>query len=183
MVLEYFSLPFLQAFYSATARIVMTQLKLLEIEIPYCTTNPKSVFIVSDRKPELEAKTPMDKLLWIAVAGAFGTLSRYGLSVLTYRLTGNNLPWGTILVNLSGCFLFGLIWAIFDSKLPSRPEIRTIIFIGFFGAFTTFSTFAMDTTDLMLNSQYGNAITNILIHNILGIAVLGVGLFLGKMVG
>jgi fluoride exporter len=124
----------------------------------------------------------MDKWIGLAVAGVLGTLARYGLSGLVQRIAGAGFPWGTAVVNLTGCFLFGLLWTLLEGRIQARPEIRTTVFIGFFGAFTTFSSFVAETASLMRDSQWLYAGANIIGQNVLGIVVLLAGMALGRMV-
>ena len=79
-------------------------------------------------------------LLGIALAGAAGALARYGLSGLMHRFLGAAFPWGTLAVNLVGCFLLGLLLEVSRQSGWVSPGFRTIAGIGFLGAFTTFST-------------------------------------------
>lgn len=124
----------------------------------------------------------MDKWIGLAAAGVLGTLARYGLSGLVQRIAGAGFPWGTAVVNLTGCFLFGLLWTLLDGRIQVRSEIRTTVFIGFFGAFTTFSSFVAETASLMRDSQWLYAGANIIGQNVLGIVVLLAGMALGRMV-
>jgi len=108
--------------------------------------------------------------LFIGLAGAFGSLGRWGISELSRQLLGADFPWGTLIVNLIGSVLLGML---LEGGLRSDgiPEhIRVPIAVGFFGAFTTFSTFSVDTLRLLEASRYGAAVANI------GLSVgLGVG--------
>jgi CrcB protein len=124
----------------------------------------------------------MEKWIGLAAAGVLGTLARYGLSGLVQRIAGAGFPWGTAVVNLTGCFLFGLLWTLLEGRIQARPEIRTTVFIGFFGAFTTFSSFVAETASLMRDSQWLYAGTNIIGQNVLGVVVLLAGMALGRMV-
>src|SRR3990172_253106 len=84
--------------------------------------------------------TPMiHKLALLALAGSLGTLARYGLAGLVHRYDGASFPWGTLAVNVTGCFLVGLLAALFESRWPVTGETRVILLVGFMGAFTTFS--------------------------------------------
>lgn len=121
------------------------------------------------------------KMSWLALAGALGTLARYGLSGLVQRAGGTGFPWGTLAVNGSGCFLFGLFWAMTEHRLELSPEVRSIVLVGFMGAFTTFSTFAFETGQLIRDSQWLLAFGNVLAQNILGITFLFVGFMIGRV--
>ena len=117
----------------------------------------------------------MKQLLWLAAAGAVGTLSRYGVSTLVHWLAGNKLPWGTLVVNVLGCFLFGLVWTLAEERLHLRGEFRFILLVGFMGAFTTFSTFAFETSGLLRDSEWALAAANLLGQNALGVACIFLG--------
>ena len=80
------------------------------------------------------------EILWIALAGALGTLARYGLGGAVQTVLGQNFPWGTLVVNAIGCLLFGLVWTLAEERLLISGHLRFIVLVGFMGAFTTFST-------------------------------------------
>ncbi len=119
------------------------------------------------------------KLLWIAAAGALGTLSRFGLASLVQRWNPTTFPWGTLVVNVLGCLLFGLVWALIEGKLI-HGDARLYVLIGFMGAFTTFSTFAFEAVSLISAKQYLLAAGHIIAENVLGILAVMAGLALGK---
>ena len=121
------------------------------------------------------------RLALIAVAGAVGTLCRYGLSGLVQRLCGAGFPWGTLAVNTLGCFLFGFIWSLADERLIISGETRFIVLIGFLGAFTTFSTFAFETSELWRVSEWMLVAANLLSHNVLGVTCVLLGLAAGRL--
>lgn len=125
----------------------------------------------------------MQKLMLIAIAGAMGTLARYGLSSTVNRLMGHQFPWGTFAVNMVGCFLFGLIWEAANNRLGISLETRTIILVGFMGAFTTFSTFIFDSHSLLQKSQWLMVLGNLLGQNLLGLVALVAGWGLAKTLG
>jgi CrcB protein len=80
--------------------------------------------------------------LWIGVAGFAGAVARYHVEGLVSRLTKGAFPWGTLVVNLTGCFLLGLIATVLTGRFLPHPALRSAVTIGFIGAYTTFSTFA-----------------------------------------
>jgi fluoride exporter len=121
------------------------------------------------------------KLALIAVAGALGTLARYGLGGLVQEHSGRVFPWGTVAVNLLGCFVFGVFWSSLEERWPASGETRTIILIGFMGAFTTFSTFIFETKKLMEDAQWLPAIGYFALHNVGGLAALIAGLAIGRL--
>jgi len=122
------------------------------------------------------------KLAWLMVAGAMGTLARYGLAGLVQRIDGVTFPWGTVTVNLLGCFVTGLLWTLFESRWPVSGETRTIVLVGFMGAFTTFSAMILETNELLRSAQWMYAVANIALQNGLGLVALLSGIALGRMV-
>jgi CrcB protein len=93
----------------------------------------------------------------IALFGAIGTLSRYAVQITLQSRTTLTFPYGTLLVNLSGCFLLGLIGQIMLSRVPISPEWRVAIAVGFFGGFTTFSSFGWETAKMMEAGEWARA--------------------------
>jgi CrcB protein len=122
----------------------------------------------------------MTKVLWIALAGALGTVSRYAVDSGVQRLHGGPFPWGTFVANVAGCFLFGAIWALTEGKTGLSTETRTIILTGFMGAFTTFSTFVFHTQQFIAEARWLYATGHFAVHNVAGIAALFAGLAVGK---
>lgn len=122
----------------------------------------------------------VQKLLLIAVAGAVGTLARYGLGGFVQEYCGKIFPWGTVAVNLLGCLLFGVVWSSLEGRWPTSGETRAIILIGFMGAFTTFSTFMFETEELLRDSQWWSALGYFTVHNVGGLIALVAGLAVGR---
>ena len=121
----------------------------------------------------------MLKLLFIAIGGAIGALFRYAISGMTYRYLDNVFPWGTLVVNLIGSFIIGFLWGLSEKTIiPSN--FRSFVFIGIIGSFTTFSTYSLETFNLFRNGEIKLALTNILINNILGIALVLFGFITSK---
>ena len=116
----------------------------------------------------------------LAAAGAAGTLARFTLSGIVQRFTGGSFPWGTLAVNLTGCFLDGLLLALAERRMNFDPNIRRIVFVGFMGAFTTFSSLISDTGRM---AQEGTllAMGHLIAHNALGIGVFFLGTRLGSL--
>ncbi|HSL68618.1 MAG TPA: fluoride efflux transporter CrcB [Longimicrobiales bacterium] len=95
-------------------------------------------------------------LIGIAVAGALGTLARFGLGGWIQQHSGSNFPWGTLLINISGSLLLAFAFR-YAEVAPVRPELRALVSIGFCGAFTTFSTFSYETARLIQDGQWNRA--------------------------
>lgn len=93
------------------------------------------------------------ELSLVALGGAAGAVARYWVSGLVYRLTGPGFPWGTLVVNLLGCFLIGVVVLVLETTIQSGA-VRAAVAIGFLGAFTTFSTFSYETLALLQDGEW-----------------------------
>lgn len=122
----------------------------------------------------------MTKLILIAAFGALGTLARYGLAGWVQRWGGAGFPWGTLAVNLAGCFLFALVWAWAEDRLWVDGQWRLAALTGFMGAFTTMSTFMFETGGLLRDGQFVLALVNVAAQNLGGLAALVLGYLLGR---
>ncbi len=123
----------------------------------------------------------MQKVFFLALAGGCGTLARYWLSGLVYGVMGRAFPWGTAVVNLVGCLLFGIVFVLADERLFIRPDIRMFILVGFMGAFTTFSSLIFETSQLLQGSQWLYAAGNIVGQNVLGFTAFALGVLIGRI--
>src|SRR3990172_113871 len=124
----------------------------------------------------------LDKLAYIAAAGAAGTLARYWVSGLSYRVLGEYFAYGTLAVNVIGSLLFGVIWTLSEERLAVGTVARTVALVGFMGAFTTFSTFAFETMNYVRDSQYLLAFVNISANCILGFGAIIAGMWIGRAI-
>ena len=124
----------------------------------------------------------LQKLVLLAIAGGMGALARYGLAGFVQKTGGTTFPWGTVVVNLTGCFLAGLLWSLFENRWNVSGQTRTIVLVGFMGAFSTFSTFILETSTLLRSAQWLYAAANLTIQNGIGLLALFIGAALGRMV-
>lgn len=123
----------------------------------------------------------LQKLLLLGFAGALGTISRYALAGAVQKISGHDFPWGTMIVNILGCFIAGFLWSLIEGRIQISGETRIIIMVGFMGAFTTFSTFILESGELFRNSQILLAMTNLLVQTIVGLAAMFAGVMLGRL--
>lgn len=116
----------------------------------------------------------------IAGAGGFiGTMLRYLLNnAVYYGLNYPIFPYGTLLINVLGCFLIGLFTGLAETRLSFTPEIRILVQIGILGGFTTFSTFGYETFNLLHDGQYLLSVTNILLQVMVGLFAVWLGYYL-----
>ena len=124
----------------------------------------------------------VQKLLLLALAGALGTLTRYGATGLVHRLDGISFPWGTLVVNLLGCFLGGLLWSMFENHWTVSSQTRLIVLVGFMGGLTTFSAYILETGELLRTAEWLRAGANFALQNGLGFVALFAGMSLGRSV-
>ena len=110
-----------------------------------------------------------------------GTLARYGLGGLVQRLQPSAFPWGTLVVNALGCFLFGIVWTLAEERMVISGQTRLILLIGFMGSFTTFSTYAFETSQMLDDSEWLLAAVNLLAQNVLGVVLVLVGIAVGRI--
>ncbi len=122
----------------------------------------------------------MEKLFWVMLGGSLGAASRYGISLVTINLWGTRFPWGTLVVNLTGCFLIGLLFGLSDRVRLLTPEMRLLLITGFLGALTTFSAFSMETIAAGQAGMRFQAMMNILVNNLGGLALTVMGLWIGS---
>jgi fluoride exporter len=124
----------------------------------------------------------MMKLLNLIIGGATGTIARYFLAGAVYRFIGTSFPYGTLIVNVSGCFILGFLATLTDKKFILGPDARLLLMIGFCGAFTTFSTLIFESDSLVRNGQMMRAFTNIFVSVILGFMLFRIGSLLGEII-
>ncbi len=121
------------------------------------------------------------KWLLVMLGGSFGAASRYGIGLLTVRLWGANFPWGTLVVNLVGCFFIGLLFALADRARLLTPDVRLLLITGYLGALTTFSTFSLETVNAGRSGLVFHSLANILLNNLGGLSLTYLGLRLGGL--
>lgn len=121
----------------------------------------------------------MMNLLWIAFGGALGALARYALTEAMQKWLGSGFAWGTLSVNLLGCFLIGLAFHAMSSVGALPHEVRFLAVVGFLGAFTTFSTFSLETVNFLRDGQFTVAAGYVLTSNLIGVGLCFAGLKTG----
>ena len=121
--------------------------------------------------------------LWIGVAGFFGAVARYQLDTLVTRRHPSDFPWGTLVVNLSGCFLLGLLFTMSSAHLDAHPDLRPGLTVGFLGAYTTFSTFSLQAVRLTEDGAIGMAAGYVAASVAVGLLAAWAGMAAGRALG
>jgi len=120
------------------------------------------------------------KLLLIALFGAVGTLARFGLQGVVQIRMGSMFPYGTLLVNLSGCFLLGLIGQLTLNRMLVSSDLRLAIAVGFFGGYTTFSSFGWETAKMLEDGEWLRAATYVVASVVAGLLLSVTGIHLAN---
>ncbi|MBI3555496.1 MAG: fluoride efflux transporter CrcB [Deltaproteobacteria bacterium] len=118
----------------------------------------------------------------ISLAGIFGVLGRYFMSLGVTRLAGPGFPFATVLINVLGSFLIGVVYVLGAEKAAISETTRVALMVGFMGGFTTFSSFALETVRLFEGGQLGLAVVNVLVSVVLCLGAVAFGLFLARAV-
>lgn len=124
----------------------------------------------------------MLQVIAIACGGALGALSRYYVIGLVTDWLGKDFPFGTLLVNVLGSFLIGILYVVVVLKMHVSPELKAILVVGFLGAFTTFSTFSLEAFNFINQGLLLSAVTYILSSVILCILAVWAGVSLAKLI-
>lgn len=124
----------------------------------------------------------MENILVIGAGGFFGAASRYAVALWIGERWGRSFPLGTLVINVSGSFLIGLLMYLLSERLMVNPLWRSLLVIGFLGAYTTFSTFEYETGNLLRDGEFLFAALNVTASVLVGFAALKLGELLGKII-
>jgi fluoride exporter len=120
------------------------------------------------------------KYFMIAMGGAAGAIARYVLGNYIGSRLGFRFPYGTFIVNISGCFLVGVSMALL-SRSTASPSWRYLVPIGFIGAYTTFSTFEYETLRAIQDGQLATGLLNVGLSVVTGFVAVWLGDVFGKV--
>jgi CrcB protein len=119
-------------------------------------------------------------LLFIAIGGALGSMARSLLSTVVLRASGSLFPWGTFVVNVVGCAIFGAIAGAAEQRVPLVPQLRAFLLVGVLGGFTTFSSYAFESFSLVRDGQFAAGFVNIVGQVVAGLAGMWIGFVAGR---
>ncbi len=121
--------------------------------------------------------------LFVGFGGCIGSMLRYGVGAFfSHTLPQTKWPIGTILVNLLGCFVIGLVGGLAGNKFDLNTAARVFIITGILGGFTTFSAFGIESFTLIHNNQYSLFVGNVLVQVVGGILLCSLGIKLATLV-
>ncbi len=125
----------------------------------------------------------MINYLWVSLGAAVGGGLRYWLSNFTYKFVPATFPYGTLVVNVIGSFILGMVMLHFDQKELISPGLRLFIAVGFCGGFTTFSSFSLETFNLLRDSQLALGLLNILLNVLVCLIGVAIAYLISRWIG
>jgi fluoride exporter len=120
-------------------------------------------------------------VLLVALGGSIGAVARYGLAGLVQRFTTPYFPFGTFVVNVSGCFVFGILAGVAEHRFALGPQARAFLLIGILGGFTTFSSFTYETFQLLRDAEIVRASLNAGGQLVVGLFAMWLGFVLARL--
>jgi len=121
-------------------------------------------------------------LLVVFIGGGLGAVARYLLQGIVYRFSGTEFPYGTLIVNILGCFTIGLLMSSMEERFLATPTLRLFLTIGILGGFTTFSSFSYETMALLREGNFLAGGVNVLSSVVVCLGATWLGLGLGRYV-
>jgi CrcB protein len=120
---------------------------------------------------------------WLAVAigGALGSVARYALSSWIFDITSHKFPYATLIVNVAGSFVMGILFVLIVERAVLPAEMRSLLMIGFIGAFTTFSAFSLDALGLWQNGHVLMSVIYMIATVILCLVAISTAIWLTRL--
>lgn len=117
----------------------------------------------------------------VAIGGAVGSAARYLVSVWAAARFGTEFPYGTLIVNIVGCFVIGAFMTLATEKASISPNWRLLITVGFVGGMTTFSSFSYETLRLLYEADMLHAFYNVGLNILLGFSATWLGMSAARL--
>lgn len=118
------------------------------------------------------------EFLFVGLGGFLGAMARYMVYLAERSLGAQNFPFGTLVINILGCLIAGVLLAVVELSLPVHRNLILLLSMGLVGSFTTFSTFSVESLQLIRSNQILFAAANVGANTILGIGAVWLGRFL-----
>ncbi|MGE5646238.1 MAG: fluoride efflux transporter CrcB [Acidobacteriota bacterium] len=126
----------------------------------------------------LGGSVPLGKYLMVLLGGGLGSLARYVLGTAIMSRFGGKFPLGTLVINVTGSFVIGVLMTLFTERFQPHPHLRLILVIGFLGGYTTFSSFEYETLQAARDGGWPMALLNVAASLVLGFAAVWAGAML-----
>ena len=120
------------------------------------------------------------KYVWIVLSGGAGSLARYLVSTAISTRLGARFPWGTLVVNVTGCFVIGLLMTLLNERWQPHPNWRLALVVGFLGGYTTFSSFEWETFAAVRDGGFWIGLANVVGSVTFGYAAVWIGATLAR---
>lgn len=124
----------------------------------------------------------MLKIVLVAIGGGIGATSRYLVSNWAAQRFGADFPYGTLLVNVVGCFIIGAFMTLITERIIVSPYWRLLITVGFVGGLTTFSSYSYETFKLLQDANVTMAMYNIMLNLVVGFLATWLGITAARLV-
>lgn len=118
----------------------------------------------------------------VAVASALGGLARYWLGGLIVRRNATGFPWETLIINVTGSFVLGVLFGLFTERLEVAPWLRVAVMVGFLGSYPTFSTWSLESYRLVEDGAHWLALANLLGSLIAGLLAVYAGVMIARAI-
>lgn len=124
----------------------------------------------------------MNDMLWVSLGAIIGANLRYLVGSISAKLLSPTLPWGTLIINVTGSFILGffLVWS--SERVLAGAKWRPFVAVGFCGAYTTFSSYSFETFSLFEQGHYSLAAGNFAANNLLSLAAVVAGAVLARLI-
>ncbi len=124
----------------------------------------------------------MSTMFWIGMGGFLGANLRYLVGRTVLDRYGPAFPWGTLLVNVTGALLIGLLFEVLAEQMVDHPQLRLLVMVGFLGGYTTFSTFALETVTLLETDRIARAAIYVAASTMLALIACYAGMLMGRRI-
>jgi CrcB protein len=123
----------------------------------------------------------MTNYVLVIIGGGLGAAARYFVSGAVYRWLPADLPYGNLVVNISACFVIGVLMSSLQERFLIDPSLRVFLTVGILGGYSTFSSFSYETIELLQDGEVLRGALNVFASLVGGLGATAVGLWVGKL--